>query len=76
MAEIGVGLLVAGLLVLLLCTVMVCETWERNNKRKIAEDVKQREKNEMLEYIRIETENAVLQHESYYHVDNIDKNKN
>lgn len=76
MTEIGVGLLVVGLLLVFLCTVIVCETWERNNKRNIAEAVKQREKNEMLEYIRIETENAVLQHESYYHVDNIDKNKN
>lgn len=76
MAEIGVGLLAVGLLVLVLCVVMVCETWEKNNKRNIAEAVKQREKNEMLEYIRIETENAVLQHESYYHVDNIDQNKN
>ncbi len=75
-AELGVVLLICGLLVAFLCTVMICDTWDRNNKRKIAEDVKRREKNDMLEYIRAEIENAVLQHEVYLHADNIDKNNN
>lgn len=76
MNSVAVGLLVAGLLLVFFCVVIICETWEKNNKRKIAEDVKRHEKNEMLEYIRAEIDNAVLQHEVIFHADNIDKNKN